>query len=277
MNFINKQKKMTYFTSWDANVFLCLVELGVPDDLLVFWMKRIKKTHEEYSLNEARSYWVSNSLTLVNMGLSARPSPFPRFKFCVVNVSHQSEISEVWKKRIKNTVEFKTEWRLRSIEERKKKVIDWCKFGDKEEQLQHRQRLNKPVHMPFVRSKAIAKEEYKLLKEREEYTKNLWSSWEAGASSYYFVGQNRRNYVAKWYEGIHPGRFFLFYKQNKIIEERNRGVPRGPCEDGYQYPKTPIFDWGPYEQLIEDLRCIDGQGLGESCGSKVEHIDDLFS
>ena len=131
--------------------------------------------------------------------------------------------------------------------------------------------------MPFVRSKAIAKEESKLLKERKEYTKNLWKTWEAGASSYYFVGSNRRDYVRKWYEGIHPGRFFLFYKENKIIQERNRGAPKGPCEDGYQYPKTPIFDWGPYEQLIEDLRCIDGPGLGEKVGSTVEHIDDLFS
>lgn len=277
MNFINKQKKMTYFTSWDANVFLCLVDLGVPDDLVVLWVKRIKKTHEEYSLDEARSYWVSNSPTLVNMGLSARPSPFPRFKFCVPNVSRQSEISEVWKKRIKNAVEFKTEWRLRSIEERQKKVIDWCKFGNEQEQLRHRLRLNKPVHMPFVRSKSIAKEESKLLKERKEYTKNLWQTWEACASSYYFVGQNRRNYISKWYEGIHPGRFFLFYRENKIIQERNRGVPSGPCEDGYQFPKIPIFDWGPYEQLIEDLRCIDGPGLGEPSGSKIEHIDDLFS
>ena len=60
-------------------------------------------------------------------------------------------------------------------------------------------------------------------------------------------------------------------------QERNRGVPKGPCEDGYQFPRTPIFHWGPYEQLIEDLRCIDGPGLGEKAGSKVEHIDDLFS
>ncbi len=190
------------------------------------------------------------------MGLSARPSPFPRFKFCVPNVSRQSEISEVWKKRIKNIAEFKTEWRLRSIEERQKKVADWCYFGSEQEQLRHQGRLRRFSD--------------------ESYTKNLWKTWEAGASSYYFVGSGRRDNVRKWYEGIHPGRFFLFYKENRIIQERNRGVPKGPCEDGYQYPKTPIYDWGPYEQLIEDLRCIDGPGLGESGGSKVEHIDDLF-
>ena len=162
-----------------------------------------------------------------------------------------------WQNRRNLTIEFKTQWRLRSIEERKAKVIEWCKFGDEQGQLRHQGRLRNFSN--------------------ESYTKNLWKSWEAGAASYYFVGWDRRNYIAKWYEGIHPGRFFLFYKENKIIEERNIGVPRGPCEDGYKFPKIPIFDWGPYEQLIEDLRCIDGPGLGESGGSKVEHIDDLFS
>ena len=105
----------------------------------------------------------------------------------------------------------------------------------------------------------------------------MWKTWEAGAwgrSSYYLVGWDKRVYISQWYEGIHPGRFFLFYKENKIIEERHKGVRAGKG-GGYQFPETPIFDWGPYEQLIEDLRCIDGTGLGES-GSKIEHIDDLF-
>tara|TARA_Y100000389_G_C17224828_1_gene395117 strand:- start:171 stop:650 length:480 start_codon:yes stop_codon:yes gene_type:complete len=157
-------------------------------------------------------------------------------------------------------IEFKKEWRLRSIEDRKAKVIEWCKFGAEEDQLRHQHRL-------LVRNPS---ESYS-----NDYTKNLWKSWEAGAPSYYYVHPKRRAYVSQWYEDIHSGRFFLFYQKNKIIEERFRDVPKGPCEDGYRYPKTPIFDWGPYEQLIEDLRCIDGPGIGES-GSKLEHIDDLF-
>ena len=40
--------------------------------------------------------------------------------------------------------------------------------------------------------------------------------------------------------------------------------------------RRSIYDWGPYEQLIEDLLGIDGPGLGEKAGSTVEHIDDLF-
>jgi len=252
-----KKETMSYLTSWDVNTFLCLVTLGVPDDVVKKAVIVAKKIHEEFSLEGARSYWLKNSPTLVKMEPSVyRGVPVPRFKFCVPNVSRQSEIREFWNKRFKNITEFKTEWRLRSIEDRQKKVIDWCKFGYEQEQLRHQGRLRNFSN--------------------ESYTKNLWKSWEAGASSYYFVGWARSVYISQWYEGIHPGRFFLFYRENEIIKERNRGVPSGSCEDGYRFPKIPIYFRGPYEQLIEDLRCIDGPGLGESPGKKVEHIDDLF-
>jgi hypothetical protein len=249
---------MTHFTSWDINLILCLISWGVPDDVVSTMLKMAKKVHEEYSLGEAMTYWVGNAPTLVKMApsASARRGPFPRFKFCVPNVSRQNEIIEVWKNRFKNIAEFKTEWRLRSIEERHGKVIEWCKFGEEEAQLRHQYRLKN------IRNNRKRWEDYPNYYD-EEYAKNLWRTWEAGASSYYFVGWDRRKYVAHWYE------------ENRIIQERNMGVPRGPCEDGYRFPQTPIFDKGPYEQLIEDLRCIDGPGLGET-GSHIEHIDDLF-
>ena len=260
-------------TSWDANVFLCLREL-LPEDVVKGMIKIVKITHEEFSFREAMTYWVSNSPTLVNMGLSARPSPFPRFKFCVPN---DNDMRLCWKKRHDNTIEFKREWRYRSIEERQKKVIDWCRFGEKQEQRRHQVRLG---------SKSVLWHAHKFA--CNDYTDNLWISWGAWAycehppqianwdTSRMISDWDRRTYVSKWYEGIHPGRFFLFYKENKIIKERNRGVQKGPCEDGYVYPRTPIFDRGPYEQLIEDLKCIDGGGLGEKVGEKVEHIDDIF-
>ena len=267
---------MTYFTSWDANVFLCLVEWGLPEDVVITMMKMAKKTHEEFSLGEAMSYWVSNSPTLVKSRIRSACPGFtymfncPRLEECEMECR-----KDAWYKRRDNIIEFKREWRLRSIEERQKKVIDWCKFGDDREQTRHQQRFKiRCEDSPNCYG--------------EEYIDNLWKSWEAWSHCEHppqIMGwdtvrpqpQDRRNYISKWYEGIHPGRFFLFYKENKIIEERHRGVPSGPCEDGYQFPRTPIYAWGPYEQLIEDLRCIDGLGLGESGGSKIEHIDDLFS
>ena len=281
MNSINRGKTMTYFTSWDINAFLSLVTWGLPKDVVKGMLKMTKKIHQEFTLGESLRYWNNNSPRLMVMRSEKRLAEHAHIKG--VNIKFQiSEFLEflqtrqhVFKIRLNLTKEFKNEWRLRSIEDRQKKVVDWCYFGSEQEQQRHQKRLNK-VHMPMVRSKAMVKTESKLLKERKEYVKNLWQSWEAGASSYYFVGSDRRDNVRKWYKGIHPGRFFLFYKQNKIIEERNRCFSKGTCEDGYQSPKTPIYDCGPYEQLIEDLRCIDGPGLGES-GSKVEHIDDLFS
>lgn len=243
---------MMKITYWDANVFLCLVEWGLPEDVVKGMLKVVKKVHEEFSFGEAVDYWVSNSPTLLQV---SHPALGKIFKFHVRYVNDEGFLRKNnFRLRVTNTIEFKQEWRLRSIEQRQAKVIEWCKFGDERGQLRHQGRLKCSI---------------------SSYTKNLWRTWEACASSYYFVGWDRRVYASQWYEGIHPGRFFLFYKKNKIIEERNRGLKKGPCEDGYQYPKIPIFDWGPYEQLIEDLRCIDGPGLGES-GSKVEHIDDLF-
>ena len=274
---------MPYLTSWDINVFLCLLYLGVPDDVIKIAIKITKKTHEEYSLGEAMTYWVSNSPSLVKFGQQLSPTrrgPFPRFKFFVPNDKDRGHTRiKVWTNWRNLTKDFKDEWRYRSIEERQKKVVDWCKFGDINEQYRHHRRLSKSSiiagrNKDETRGQWI--ERYtRTNEERDNYVKNLWSSWDAGASSYYFVGWNRRVHVAEWYEGIHPGRFFLFYKENKIIGERHRGLPSGPCEDGYVYPRTPIFTWGPYEQLIEDLRCIDGPGLGETVGNTIEHIDDM--
>lgn len=248
---------MPYFTSWDVNTFLCLVYWGIPGDVVKMMMIRTKKTHEEFSLSEAFSYWVSNSPSIVRV--CGKPKFIHGFDVC--NGWESDYRKNIWQNRHNLTIEFKQEWRLRSIEERKAKVVEWCKFGNEADQLRHQHRL-KVYNPPVCR--------------RYKYVKNLWKTWEAGASSYYYVGWDRRVNTSQWYEGIHPGRFFLFYRENEIVQDRNKGVPSGPCEDGYRYPRTPIFDWGPYEQLIEDLRCIDGPGLGESAGTKIEHIDDLF-
>ncbi len=260
---------MPYFASWDVNTFLCLVYWGLPDDVVKRMIVATKKTHEEFSLSKAFSYWTTNSPSLVRCSRTAYESIL-KFQIRDTLEFPQTRI-HVFKSRLNLTKEFKREWRLRSIEDRQKKVIDWCKFGDEREQNRHQGRLSM-----FKKDASVD----------SSYTKNLWKTWEAWSHCEHSPQimswdtirpqpQDRRNYISKWYEGIHPGRFFLFYRKNKIIEERNRGVPSGPCEDGYKYPKTPIFDWGPYEQLIEDLKCIDGPGLGES-GSKIEHIDDLF-
>ena len=259
-------------TSWDAHMFLCLIELGLPEDVVKGMLKIVKKVHEDFSLSEALRYWTTNSPSLVRWRLT---QPLERrgvsLKFQINdNLEFQQIRVHVFKRRCNMTKEFKKEWRLRSIEQRQAKVIEWCKFGDERSQQRHQGRLR--VYTRNTNS---------------NYTDNLWKSWDAWPHcehppQIYHPETarpqpwDRRVYVSKWYEGIHPGRFFLFYKENEIIQERHRGLKKGPCEDGYRYPETSIFDWGPYEQLIEDLRCIDGCGLGESVGKTVEHIDAIF-
>jgi len=47
---------MTYFTTWDANVFLCLVSLGLPGDLAEDWTRKFKKVHNQFSLERDRLF-----------------------------------------------------------------------------------------------------------------------------------------------------------------------------------------------------------------------------
>lgn len=49
---------MTYFTSWDANLYLCLFTLGLPHDLILEMIGEAKKTHRDYCLEEARAYYL---------------------------------------------------------------------------------------------------------------------------------------------------------------------------------------------------------------------------
>jgi hypothetical protein len=243
-----------------------LVYWGLPDDVVKKMMKMTKKMNEEFSLEQAMEYWTNNSPALMRV---RHPSRLKRLKFQFNSIGTRWESQckmNTWQNRRNLTIEFKTQWRLRSVECRKAKVVEWCKFGNERGHARHKHRLIQIYASKFQNC--------------PQYTENLWKSWEAWSHCENSIGVrpcwSRVTYVSNWYEGIHPGRFFLFYRKNKYIEKKNKGLPKGPCDDGYRYPETPIFDWGPYEQLVEDLRRIDGPGLGET-GPKVEHIDDIFS
>lgn len=57
---------MSYFTSWDANVFLCLVCLGIPEDLSKEIVKISKKNHEKFMIDEARKFHCMNIKPIQN-------------------------------------------------------------------------------------------------------------------------------------------------------------------------------------------------------------------
>ena len=47
---------MTYFTSWDANLYLCLFTLGLPHDIALSMVRGIKDIHRDHCLEDARAY-----------------------------------------------------------------------------------------------------------------------------------------------------------------------------------------------------------------------------
>lgn len=47
---------MTYFTSWDINVFLCLLSLGLPEDLVDIFVKKIRGIHRKFELEGLRDF-----------------------------------------------------------------------------------------------------------------------------------------------------------------------------------------------------------------------------
>lgn len=48
---------MTYFTSWDVNLYLCLFTLGLPHDLVLEMVGKLKSVHREHCLEDARAYY----------------------------------------------------------------------------------------------------------------------------------------------------------------------------------------------------------------------------
>ena len=59
---------MTYITSWDINVFLCLLSLGLPSDLIISWMYKIKGNHREFTFEETRDYYCNRQKLFPKVG-----------------------------------------------------------------------------------------------------------------------------------------------------------------------------------------------------------------
>ena len=101
----------------------------------------IKKLHQEFILAEAMNSWVSNSPTLVKK--DPLQNEYNKFKFMIEDydeVRRNQMLCALVNYLTFSTLKFRQEWRFRSVEERKEKVIDWCKFGDDFEQQTHQRR-----------------------------------------------------------------------------------------------------------------------------------------
>lgn len=56
---------MTYFTSWDINLFLCLLNMGLPWDLVRGWIYRIRRIDKHFCLEKERSFHVERFIPVL--------------------------------------------------------------------------------------------------------------------------------------------------------------------------------------------------------------------
>ena len=79
----------------------------------------------------------------------------------------------------------------------------------------------------------------------------------------------RRNFVSKWYKGIHE---VDSYSLKKMIFSTD-------LYDNYRNEEKAIksiCDLGSRQQVAQDVLTIDGPGLGERAGGTIKYIDDTF-
>ena len=242
-----------YFTSWDANVFLCMLSV-FPEEVVRGMIKMVKKTHEDYVQEESLEYWS----TLPDQGGTIE----------LVGKANRSW----WKKR-KNLKEFSELWIWRSPERRRFFVVHYAGNGSLFNSLDLY--LTDNYHRDSIQGKGTSKAGYWNPSEAWSYSildRNLdTSEWSEDEEEEYFdmKEMQRRKYVSEWYENIHEGRYFLFFKENDI-------VPSDYLDRHRHNPLASIMKISDKDQVAQDLLTIDGGGLGEKPGNHIEHIDDLF-
>lgn len=96
-----------YFTSRDANAFLCLLSV-FPEEVVRGMIKMVKKTHEDYVWEESVEYWLS------------LPDPGG-------TIGRVGKANRAWWKKEKNLNELAELWRWRSPEKKE----DLCDSMDK--------------------------------------------------------------------------------------------------------------------------------------------------
>ena len=234
---------MPYFTSWDINVFLCLLSWGIPEDVVKRMINMTKKIHEDHTQKESLKHW-----------------------------SESGANAYEWFRNKKDiTQEFKEIWKWRCPEKRRENVVQWtrsswdwnCKHIWSQEPY-------------FSKGEGTSRAGYWNSGEAWSYYLSDCSidtsGWDCEEEEQYFEmkERQRRLYVSQWYKGIHEGRYFLFFKENDLSSDW----------DKYRYAQHPyvgcISDMSHRWQVAQDLLTIDGPGIGEKSREKVEHIDDMF-
>ena len=183
---------MPYFTSWDANLYLCLMSLGLHHDISLSLTRRIKKVHRDYCLEESRSYYLDRKKWLPQIGT----------KSCKLKKGRLSEIGhQVWhpdKSRGACTwpfdqarITFHRTFSLRVI-------VDI-----------------KSIPEQFWDNLGIVNFEYEnTIRKIEPEDRNDYFEW---AYENHYHGWNRD--VLEWVKGFHPGRWILMDMKRDVSLE----------------------------------------------------------
>ena len=241
-----------YFTSWDANVFLCLLSV-FPEEVVRGMIRMTKKIHEEYVREESLEYW---------LGL---PDPGG-------NIVRVGKANRAWWKKRKNLKEFSELWRWRCPEKRRGDVIQWTRYN-------HGLNFYHEWMSTCVKAgEGTSKAGNWNSGDAWSYSIKDWeldtSEWEGYEEEVYFdmKERQRREYVGDWYANIHEGRYFLFFKENDMVSSAFVDT----CRNSQNKHIETMSDIGDRWQTAQDLLTIDGGGIGEKPGNHIEHIDDLF-
>jgi len=233
-----------YFTSWDANVFLCLLYV-FPEEVVRRMIKLVKNTHEEFVRTETLDYHCNLARHLLYLN---------RMYFPPLAIQ-----------------ELKAKWKWRCPERRRNSIVRWTS-SDWDWRCS---RMDPP---PYKNpGKGASRAGYWNSGEAWSYSildRNLdTSGWSDEEEEEYFdmKFEKRREYVGEWYKNIHEGRYFLFFKEHDILSSDVYDKYRNQ-----EYSVKSIWELGGLWQTAQDLLTIDGPGLGQGSGNHIEHIDDMF-
>ena len=246
-----------YFTSWDANVFLCLLSV-FPEEVVRVMIKMVKEMHDDYVHEESLEYWLS------------LPDPGG-------TIGRVGKANRAWWKKRKNLKEFSELWRWRCPESRRDSIVRWTS-SDWEWRCS---RMELPPQINL--GKGTSREGYWNSGEAYSYSildRNIdTSEWSEDEEVEYFSmkEKQRRGYVGEWYKNIHEGRYFLFFEEHDILDSKVYDNYRlQDIIDGSFKTVRSIWDLGDRWQTAQDLLTLDGGGLGQKPDNHIEHIDDLF-
>ena len=186
---------MPYFTSWDANLYLCLMSLGLHHDISLVMTRGIKKVHIDYCSDETLSYYLDRKKWLPQVGserdkrlLRGRHAEIAHHRWIPVSVVYDSryQVDGVSHRSFHKEFNMKAICEMKSISGR-----FWHNLG----------------RMNFEYEDTIKKIEPE---DRNDYFEwayeNHYHGWDRG--------------MLEWVKGFHPGRWILMdMKRGEVMED----------------------------------------------------------